>query len=45
MPKPEAKTFDLMVKKFGLNPKETIYIEDIAKTLVLVMKGDVQLFG
>ena len=33
VPKPEAKTFDLMVKKFGLNPKETIYIEDIAKNL------------
>ena len=33
VPKPEAKTFDLMVKKFELNPKETIYIEDIAKNL------------
>ena len=33
IPKPEAKTFDLMVEKFGLNPKETIYIEDIAKNL------------
>ena len=33
VPKPEAKTFDLMIKKFGLNPKETIYIEDIAKNL------------
>ncbi len=33
VPKPEAKTFDLMVKKFSLNPKETIYIEDIAKNL------------
>ena len=33
VPKPEAKTFDLMVQKFGLNPKETIYIEDIAKNL------------
>ena len=33
VPKPEAKTFDLMVEKFGLNPKETIYIEDIAKNL------------
>ena len=27
------ETFDLMVKKFGINPKETIYIEDIAKNL------------
>jgi putative hydrolase of the HAD superfamily len=33
VPKPEAKTFDLMVKRFGINPKETIYIEDIAKNL------------
>tara|TARA_B100002052_G_scaffold221998_1_gene204014 strand:+ start:1605 stop:2297 length:693 start_codon:yes stop_codon:yes gene_type:complete len=33
IPKPEAKTFDLMVKKFGINPEETIYIEDIAKNL------------
>ena len=33
VPKPEAQTFDLMVKKFGINPKETVYIEDIAKNL------------
>ena len=33
IPKPEARTFDLMVKKFDINPKETIYIEDIAKNL------------
>ena len=33
VPKPEAKTFDLMVKKFGIIPKETVYIEDIAKNL------------
>tara|TARA_Y100000816_G_scaffold188926_1_gene137512 strand:+ start:1363 stop:2055 length:693 start_codon:yes stop_codon:yes gene_type:complete len=33
IPKPEAQTFDLMVKKFGINPKKTIYIEDIAKNL------------
>ena len=33
VPKPEAKTFDLMVKKFGIDPKKTIYIEDIAKNL------------
>ena len=32
-PKPTAKAFDLMVKKFKINPKETIYIEDIAKNL------------
>ena len=33
VPKPEARTFDLMVKKFGIDPKKTIYIEDIAKNL------------
>ena len=33
VPKPEAQTFDLMVKKFGIKPKETLYIEDIAKNL------------
>ena len=33
VPKPGAKTFDLMIKKFNINPKETIYIEDIAKNL------------
>ena len=33
VPKPEAKTFDLMVKKFGIDPKKTIYVEDIAKNL------------
>ena len=32
-PKPEAKAFDLMVNKFNIEPKETIYIEDIAKNL------------
>jgi len=32
-PKPEARAFDLMTKKFNINPKETLYIEDIAKNL------------
>ena len=32
-PKPASKAFDLMVKKFDIDPKETIYIEDIAKNL------------
>ena len=32
-PKPAAEAFDLMVKKFKINPSETIYIEDIAKNL------------
>jgi len=35
IPKPEGQTFDLMVKKFGINPKETIYIEDIAKKSII----------
>ena len=33
VPKPEAKTFDMMLDKFKINPEETIYIEDIAKNL------------
>ena len=32
-PKPEPKAFDLMTKKFDLDPCETIYVEDIAKNL------------
>ena len=32
-PKPEAKAFDLMIKKFQIDPTETLYIEDIAKNL------------
>ena len=32
-PKPEAKAFDLMTKKFQIDPTETLYIEDIAKNL------------
>ena len=32
-PKPAAKAFDLMVKKFQIDPTETLYIEDIAKNL------------
>ena len=37
-PKPEAKAFDLMINKFKINPKETIYIEDIAKNLSIAKK-------
>ena len=33
VPKPEASTFDLMVKKFNINPIESILIEDIAHNL------------
>ena len=32
-PKPESKAFDLMIEKFKVDPKETLYIEDIAKNL------------
>ena len=32
-PKPEPKAFDMMTKKFNINPNETIYVEDIAKNL------------
>ncbi|MDC3205876.1 HAD-IA family hydrolase [Candidatus Pelagibacter sp.] len=32
-PKPAAKAFDLMLEKFEIDPKETLYIEDIAKNL------------
>ena len=32
-PKPAAKGFDLMLEKFKIDPKETLYIEDIAKNL------------
>ena len=32
-PKREPKAFDLMTKKFNLDPSETIYVEDIAKNL------------
>ena len=32
-PNPAAKAFDLMLEKFKIDPKETLYIEDIAKNL------------
>ena len=32
-PKPEPKAFDLMTNKFKIDPKDTVYIEDIAKNL------------
>ena len=37
-PKPAAKAFDLMTKKFEIDPSETIYIEDIAKNLSIGKK-------
>ena len=33
VPKPHAENFDKMTDRFGIDPKETIYIEDIAKNL------------
>ena len=33
VPKPHAKNFDKMTHRFGIDPKETVYIEDIAKNL------------
>ena len=33
MPKPAPEAFDLMTKKFNIDAKDTIYIEDIAKNL------------
>ncbi len=37
-PKPEPKAFDLMTKKFKLDPSDTIYVEDIAKNLSIGKK-------
>ena len=37
-PKPEPKAFDLMTKKFNLDPNDTIYVEDIAKNLSIGKK-------
>ena len=38
LPKPDPKNYDLMLKKFNINPKETLYIEDIAKNLSIAKK-------
>ena len=37
-PKPEAKAFDLMLKKFNIKANESLYIEDIAKNLSIGKK-------
>ncbi len=37
-PKPDPKNYDLMLKKFQIDPKETLYIEDIAKNLSIAKK-------
>ena len=37
-PKPDPKNYDLMLKKFHIDPKETLYIEDIAKNLSIAKK-------
>ena len=33
MPKPQIEPFKILIKKFGINPEETVFIEDIAKNL------------
>ena len=33
VPKPQLEPFKKMIKKFNINPKETVFIEDIAKNL------------
>ncbi len=38
LPKPDPKNYDLMLKKFRIDPKETLYIEDIAKNLSIAKK-------
>ncbi len=38
LPKPDPKNYDLMLKKFHIDPKETLYIEDIAKNLSIAKK-------
>ncbi len=37
-PKPDPKNYNLMLKKFQIDPKETLYIEDIAKNLSIAKK-------
>ena len=37
-PKPDPRNYDLMLKKFQIDPKETLYIEDIAKNLSIAKK-------
>ena len=37
-PKPDPKNYDLMLKKFHIDPKQTLYIEDIAKNLSIAKK-------
>ena len=33
MPKPQIEPFKILIKKFDINPEETVFIEDIAKNL------------
>ena len=33
MPKPQIEPFKVLIKKFDINPEETVFIEDIAKNL------------
>ena len=37
-PKPDPKNYGLMLRKFQIDPKETLYIEDIAKNLSIAKK-------
>ena len=37
-PKPDPKNYELMLRKFQIDPKETLYIEDIAKNLSIAKK-------
>ena len=38
LPKPDPKNYELMLRKFQIDPKETLYIEDIAKNLSIAKK-------
>ena len=33
IPKPQIEPFKILIKKFNINPEETVFIEDIAKNL------------
>ena len=33
IPKPQIEPFKVLIKKFDINPEETVFIEDIAKNL------------
>jgi putative hydrolase of the HAD superfamily len=33
IPKPQIEPFKVLIKKFAINPEETVFIDDIAKNL------------